>query len=192
MHACLSRRKPRPNWDARAARGGGRGKDRVHQQSRKGQRQASRTHHIALPPFARWALPSSCLSAGERRREDTEGYARGSGDPRIALPPLPLPAVPKALEEVSGLCPCPLPRQPSWLLTGGVETLGGASPPSLTSFPASTIATRATASRASPCGPLPQGAQTKGSLGCHGRAGGRTRWPRGPGCCGGRSQGWSG
>lgn len=88
-----------------------------------------------------------------------EGYAHG-GDTRIALLPLPLPTFLTAVEEVSWPVSTPIALrglEASLALNwGAVETLGGESPPSLTSSPASTIATRASASPAAPWGLLPQ------------------------------------
>jgi len=46
------------------------------------------TRPIALLPFARWALPTCCLFAGDRKFEKVQGASRGRRDVRMALLPL--------------------------------------------------------------------------------------------------------
>lgn len=60
----LTRRKPGPNWEASAARGGRKREEEerrtpciIGQDEGKDPRKTSRTCPIALLPFARWALP---------------------------------------------------------------------------------------------------------------------------------------
>lgn len=173
----LTWRKPRPSWEARAARGGGRGRTRAGPRA-TGRRGGGQTAPPPEPPnrfapFARRTLPP----AGEGAR-GREGRPPGSGRVRAASLPLPLPAFLRAV------CSPPPPGE-AWNPGAQLGRRGGRGTGSASSL-AGTIPC-ATPWLASP----KQHRLSSGASDAKGREE-RERRRTGSGCCGGSSQGWSG
>lgn len=173
----LTWRKPRPSWEARAARGedgGGRGQDRAPPggggQGRRHPRRSRRTPSLRSRG-GRCPLPG-------KERAGARGPHPGSGRVRAASLPLPLPAFLRAV------CSPPPPGE-AWNPGAQLGRRGGRGTGSASSL-AGTIPC-ATPWLASP----KQHRLSSGASDAKGREE-RERRRTGSGCCGGSSQGWSG
>ena len=148
MHALLSHRgnQDRPGWEASAARGEEEGRTACIIRGGGGGGQTGRKANQSHPPncftspVQDWRCHSSASSLGERRHRNMEGHFRGRGDTRMALLPLPLPALLKAREDSSWPVSTPIALrglEAFLALNWGVaEILRGESPPSPAPLPA--------------------------------------------------------
>lgn len=150
----------------------------IRPEERRDKRKTSGTRQIALLPFLRWALPTFCLFAGERKDEDVQGDSQGRRDTRMALLPLAPShfAVSRGGMELACIdAHCPGKPGRLWLFTGesgdpsrGVSSLSSSCSASTT---ASGQRGRHSGISAFPSGSLPaeKHRRSSGALGAKGR-----------------------
>lgn len=175
----------------------------IRPEERRDKRKTSGTRQIALLPFLRWALPTFCLFAGERKDEDVQGDSQGRRDTRMALLPLAPShfAVSRGGMELACIdAHCPGKPGRLWLFTGESWR-----PQQRGLLPQQLLLSQHHGQRPAGqalwhlCIPLwlasHREAQAKfRSVRCQGAEARREKlkWKKGSGCCGSSSKGWSG